>query len=272
MLDGFKMVSDSTSANGNRIVTAINDNGEAIVAEINTQGQLISAKITNMNKILSNLVKALNDANTSLSAKIDALNTAITTKMGDIIFSVNELTKQVYLSVIDLKTSMLDGFKMVSDSTSANGNRIVTAINDNGEGIVAEIDKNTNALIYISTAKGEIPTVAQMVNYLNNTTKPLKGRFTNLNSYIKAGLLKAKLVDFVGTTDPTTTSETAKLLVNNSAEVNALLTDSSLKFSTDDATGESFEFQYTIDGTKTLDVFLRTDENKVITGVDITVY
>ena len=97
----------------------------------------------------SSLVEAVNNLNKTLQERFTALNTLLEKNLAEIKVAIDENTGAIKVldqntkqGLKDINTSIFDGFKTLSDQVNAQGNAIVYAMNDNGQLLRLEIEKN----------------------------------------------------------------------------------------------------------------------------------
>ena len=153
MFDGFKALNTTITDNGNSIITAMNDNGELLRLQIDATGQLISAEIVKSQK---ELIDAINSQTTSLEAKFNALHGMIQDGFADVTLKIGNVGDQLHLDIQGVNTSLgtintnlTAGFTTLGTKVDDNGQKIVEAINAEGDKLEIALDKNGNV---ISTA------------------------------------------------------------------------------------------------------------------------
>lgn len=143
----------------------------------------------------SSLVEAVNNLNKALQERFTALNTLLEKNLAEIKVAIDENTGAIKVldqntkqGLKDINTSIFDGFKTLSDQVDAQGNAIVYAMNDNGQLLRLEIEKNGKL---ISTQILESSNA--LIKAINDQTKSLEERFAALDATIKAGLVEVTL-------------------------------------------------------------------------------
>ncbi|MBQ0024668.1 MAG: hypothetical protein KBT00_02950 [Bacteroidales bacterium] len=194
LVDGMTALSNKVALNGDNIVTAMNRNGEALRLQIDASGKLVSASVVNG---AADIVKAMKDQNASLEARFDALKEALAKGLADINVSLDELDNHITFnfgslagalqgSLKDLKDGLddlLGELETINITIGGNGDKIVKAINDNGE--VIELQLKANGEL-IDASIDDAATA--IVNALGDNNASLEAKFDALNDALKDGL------------------------------------------------------------------------------------
>ena len=132
------------TAQGEAIVYAMNQNGDILRLQIDTTGKLLNATlIANAEAI----IKAINDQTSTMEERFNALTTAIETGLKDIKVEINNNTGAIKLlddntqgslgnintSLLKIDETLLNGFTAIKTTIDDNGDKIVTAMDRNGE-------------------------------------------------------------------------------------------------------------------------------------------
>ena len=132
------------TAQGEAIVYAMNQNGDILRLQIDTTGNLLNATlIANAEAI----IKAINDQTSTMKERFNALTTAIETGLKDIKVEINKNTGAIKLlddntqgslgnintSLLKIDETLLNGFTAIKTTIDDNGDKIVTAMDRNGE-------------------------------------------------------------------------------------------------------------------------------------------
>ena len=144
IFNGFTAIKTTIDDNGDKIVTALNENGEILRLQIDTTGNLLNATlIANAEAI----IKAINDQTSTMKERFNALTTAIETGLKDIKVEINKNTGAIKLlddntqgslgnintSLLKIDETLLNGFTAIKTTIDDNGDKIVTAMDRNGE-------------------------------------------------------------------------------------------------------------------------------------------
>lgn len=118
--------------------------------------EVLEANVNNTHTFtvdFTKLVEAVNNMSNTLDNRIAALNELLNQKLADITLAINENTGAITAqttalqgSLDSVRVTLFDGFTALCTKVTENGDKIVIAINSNGELISAKLDK-TNKLI-----------------------------------------------------------------------------------------------------------------------------
>ena len=126
------------------IKTTMNENAEVLRLQIDTTGNLLNATlIANAEAI----IKTINDQTSTMKERFNALTTAIETGLKDIKVEINKNTGAIKLlddntqgslgnintSLLKIDETLLNGFTAIKTTIDDNGDKIVTAMDRNGE-------------------------------------------------------------------------------------------------------------------------------------------
>lgn len=195
LLNGFTALKAIAQENNERLVYAVNAQGELIALHLDQNGQLLEAAVKTQ---MIEIVKALNDSRKSFEERFAALNELLGEKLLDIKVSVDSLSSKVNvqqttlsndLSVINeslkkVDLTLLNGFTVLKTIAQENNERLVYAINANGELVALHLDQNGQLL------EAAVKTqMAELVKTLGDVNKSSDERFSALNELLKEKLL-----------------------------------------------------------------------------------
>lgn len=144
LLNGFTAIKTTIDDNGNKMVTALSENAEVLRLQIDTTGKLLNATLIAK---ADAIIKAINDQTASLESRFNALTTAIETGLANIKVEIDKNTGAIKLlddntqgslgnintSLLKIDETLLNGFTATKTTIDDNGDKIVTAMDRNGE-------------------------------------------------------------------------------------------------------------------------------------------
>lgn len=186
LFDGFSTLSAQIDAQGQQIVYALNANGEILRLQIDTTGKLITAQLLATG---NDLIKAINTQTNTLDERFNALTAAVTAGLKDVKVSIDATTgaitlldKNTQASLDKIDGSLTAGFKLVSETIKDGNEKIILAMNENGQLLRLQIDE-TGKLI-----SAEIKAAAERLEaVINDLTATLDARFKALTDMVEAG-------------------------------------------------------------------------------------
>lgn len=180
------------TAQGEAIVYAMNQNGELLRLQIDATGKLISAQILASGNAL---VDVINNQGNTMAERIAALTAAVKGGFADIKVEINNNTGAITAQGESLKaglntinTTIFNGFTAIKTTIDENGNKIVTALNENAEVLRLQIDTTGNLLNSTLIANAEA-----IIKTINDQTSTTKERFNALTTAIETGLKDIKV-------------------------------------------------------------------------------
>ena len=188
ILEGYKLVSLTEFANGEKIAKAINDKGDKIAFTIGANGQLICAKLDGVIDGLEDLIAVLEDQNKCLEEKFNTLNKSIADGSADIKLAIEEQTRTLDLSIGGISSSLLEGFEMLNTTIVTEDEKLIYAINDNGQIIKLAIS-NEGALLRTSVEG----LASDLVDAINSLDNDLGKKLKALTSVVETGLARIEV-------------------------------------------------------------------------------
>ena len=138
----------------------------------------------------SKLIEAVNDLTKTLSERFLALNTAIKQGVTDITLAINTNTGAIEsqaTTLDNLKVSIFNGFAALNEQLEASGEKLVAAVNSNGDLISAKLDIN-NKLVETNVC-GQLREINKTLASGDST---LASKLSILNTLINSGVVELK--------------------------------------------------------------------------------
>lgn len=142
---------------------------------VNSNLSTINTSIGAVNTSIGEVKTAIKDMNDALGLKFDAQNT----ELKNIVSKINDNTT----AINNLSSDLTAQLKALNDNITAQGGKLVAAINDKGQLIVNALDKNNKVLETINTG---IVTIADKLDGINGSLASMDTKLETLNGNIIA--------------------------------------------------------------------------------------
>jgi len=204
LLEGFSAIKTVARENNERLVYAINANGELVALHLDQNGQLIEATVKTQ---LIEVVKSLNDIKKSNEERFAALNELLAEKLVDVKLAIDAQTGKIEAQTTGLNENLtafsetinktleetmekidqtlLNGFTAIKTVAQENNERLVYAVNANGELVALHLDNNGNLI--------ETAIKTWLVEAVNNVRNTIEERLKALEELMDEGLADIKV-------------------------------------------------------------------------------
>jgi len=199
VLNGFKLVSKAVKKNGETVAQAVSTSGENIVLEIGKNGELIASYVL---EGAARVVGAIANLQTSFKGRIDALNDLLKTGLADIQVEILNSGNKVKVALkgvgeeIASLGELLEGalaaieedLQLLNTIEQGNGEKIVAAMNSNGQILAFHLDQNGQLISAQIKAS-----VEELVKTINSLKTSFEEKLGALNDIVNCGFANVNL-------------------------------------------------------------------------------
>lgn len=203
-LDGFTALNTQLESNNTKLISALDNNGEIIRAQIEGSGKLIS---TTVEGSTTKLIETLTANNKSLGEKLDAVNTSLSNGLTELTASTNAIGSELKVTntklddmnsnlknldtdiqaqtekIGELSANVLSGFTTLNQTQKDNNDKLVSAIDKNGEVISSQIKTTGEVLSAQMTTS-----TTEIVKALNDGNATMASKLDAVNTALTTGL------------------------------------------------------------------------------------